>query len=445
MPVKSRLFVSQTKNVMHRELANLFALLKSIGLFSNYPLIIKTYIEIAEVYQKNNAYGKALHYYKLALRFQDKYLPNNPIQKVGLFSLLGDLYFLQKDKDLGLDCYLNALTLLRKYDPNKNNHIEYLLKIGRLYYNNNKMGKALLLFHEALQILTSCKNKQDFLYIAIAYDFLGKIYLAMHDFKHANYYFVKCLEIQTEFKLFAEIADTYDNFGDLALLENKLTAASINYNFALDIRKGLNLSSAFLAKSYHNLGKLCKANKEFEKAITNLNLALKFMNTSSAFSLELALTYRELADVYYALTQDKSQQSLLTRTHRLHFSYLKKVIFILNLIDPKGDLIIECFQEMGIYYKSYNLLQESLKNFLKAINYQEINMRDSPKLANNYEHIADIYVEQKRTSLALKYYIRAYDIKKIFVAENVTTVELKQLETKIHQQQANNSTKAYFI
>jgi len=257
-----------------------------------YPESLEYLKSLLELYtQSGDSLKKAKVYNKVGLCCYNVGIYDDAIRA---FHSAMQLAMEQKDNLLLASCYQN---------------------VGVLFAELKRQKEAMDYYQKALDLYRIQKNRQD---EAGILQNIGIIYSDQKKEKEALGYYLSALKIYNELDDSLSMAEMYLNLGSLYEEQADFLKSLSYYNKALSIFLKEDYKFG-IAYGYISLGSVNKKMGEYEKALDLLQKSLQFSKKISLTENE-ADCHRELADIYFALTDYKSAFEELYEYETLHDS-----------------------------------------------------------------------------------------------------------------------------
>jgi len=410
------------------------------------------YFFIAEMYNKNNEYEKALYYYNQTIEMKHRVgLDDMPTEEDNI-----TLYYKISTIHLKLNNYTEALKYcnkaLRIFDfniilankqkkkdgdgnndteQNKiNNEIAGLYNIiGEIYYKQNEYKKALEYFAKAIEIYKKLPHKDestseddinvcDCYAVSATYSNIGKIYKNINDYESAlkNYHnAIKFSliddkeESQVLYELIEEIVELlkndvdgkYQNFDTvmiyadeciICLKINKLEK-TFDVNITINSVNELEIAEAydFIGNIYTKIKEQNKANEFYDKALKSYNKAVENNKSSD--------DYEELI--------------------KLHKKIL--AIKIKKYGEDHAD-VATSYNRIGLAYSRFGNRKKALEYYNKSLEIRKnVLGEENANTATSYNNVGLIHYKLTEYEKALEYQNKALEIRRKVLGENHTT------------------------
>ena len=336
--------------------------------------LAEAYNNIGVIYDNQGKTKKALEYYFLCLKIQEKIQvehPNDIENKTGMAY-----------------CYNN---------------------IGYLYNNQGQIEKALEYYFLSLKLKEEMKDKKG---VANSYNNIGVIYNDQGEIEEALKYFFLCLKLREAIEMEHPddivnnkgIADSYNNIGFIYEKQEKIKKALKHYFLSLRLRKEFKDKKG-MAESYHNIGNtLCELDS-LEKGMRYLQLGLGLVK-ELGFKARISDDYSAIAR--WQLNSGQVQDALESGLKAMvmakeigNVEYIKRAANLLSDVyrklgnahpksPPRGGLVAGAYWEKALeYYELEIEMRDSIVN--------EENTKATIRQQMKYEHEKEqIIAEQAR-------------------------------------------------
>ena len=191
------------------------------------------------------------------------------------------------------------------------------------------------------------------LHVAANYHQLGICAQVQLQYKKAEKYFLKTLEIVTRLKLTAKLADIYHQLSSIFRLQNNFEKATEFINKAQAIREEFGYKRK-AAKGFYELSILARKRKNFDEAKIFVRKALIFFE---AYGPELgrAKGYEKLGKI--AIAEKKFDEA---------FQWISKALLIFNKYRSIKD-IVALQLDLGLIFVEKGAFDKAKKTYEKAI------------------------------------------------------------------------------
>ncbi len=453
----------------------------------DFDLVKKYCIETAKKFEEKKEYVRASWYYLLAGEL-DKNVNEIQLYIKDNFSNIAHSYVLQDNLAKAKIMYSNFTRfyldrhkeiqedykILFKLYPNKKNILNGGLKLwnkhyssieDKVYFNKGKeayykfkLPLSLKYFKKSLYIKEkkNLKNNKEYYQI---YDWIGKLYMRLHQYSQALIYFQKQIEISinNDVKNRLFVANAYHEIGNcyerlysypealnyyikaLKIFRNKLDIAFVNHDISSiyeslgDYNKALKYNdlslkvfidvftenSTIVASSYSNKANIYHSMQNYDKALIYLKKSLKININERGENYYTALNHQNLGVLYQNMNlYDESLKHSRKALKIIEYTYG------LNSIEAAGT-----YNNMGILYRLIGKNLESLKYFNKALYIKEKVLGIKHKsTANSYASIGLLYKKMKKYYEAYYYAQKFFAISLVSLDKNFTILNVNQKE-----------------
>lgn len=258
--------------------------------------------------------------------------------------------------------------------------------------------------------------------IGIGKEKLGSWYLKISDLFEDNGNYLMSLNYSSKALVIYEkdgndslLAATYNNIAYAYNgLGNYRTALQFNEKVLKIVKRLFDSSNSEIARGYGNISMTYINLPEFDSALKYMQKAVLIFTASDDSSHkdeDLASSYNVLSVIYEGLGESLTA-----------LEFAEKYLTICEKINRKINQII-----IQPNYHNIGSINYSLKNYAKAIEYQEKDIqsreiifgKSNPILANAYSNIGLTYLASKDFKMALKYENKSIDIlEKVFDSNN---------------------------
>jgi len=232
----------------------------------------------------------------------------------------------------------------------KQDNVDVLVKLGRLYYVLGRYQESLAILLKSLELEPSG---------AVQHYLLGLVLEKTDNIPQA----IRAYQEATTFN--PKFFDAYNNLGNLLLKTGKIEQAQSAYCKAIDAKPNH-------FGSHLNLGNILLSQQKIEEAIASYQTALQLSPNNPDILCNLGVAYQEqnnlfqsylcLGDAYYF--QEKYEEALIEYQKALK-NNIGNVTFYLRLAN--------CYKALGQYEKAIEVCRESLLIYPTAVNlYQHL-------------------------------------------------------------------------
>jgi tetratricopeptide (TPR) repeat protein len=198
---------------MNKALENLektTKIITSISSGSSYQLILaKAFKAVGTLYFKYNDLNKSLSYFSQAYTIYESCFGQCSPQGADMYQEFSKIYLAAKDYSNALNYFAGALDIYRKiYGESSREVVEVLIKIAKTKYEIKDYNDVMQILAKAEKIFNayeSSKQVSDSIILCEIYHLFGKSSKKLQDYKNANEYLNKCLNVYNK----AEAQDNY--------------------------------------------------------------------------------------------------------------------------------------------------------------------------------------------------------------------------------------------
>ncbi|MFX1478503.1 MAG: tetratricopeptide repeat protein [Promethearchaeota archaeon] len=374
-------------------------------------------------------------------------------EKPGFLYILGLLYDRLKRYGDTEQSYLDALKIIRNYEPNEFDSSVHqllgliLLELGSLYVSLNRFKKAEEIYLQSYQLFKELKfeiwaQKDDEKILvsdlglettASSLRALGDIYFQTNRIEESVQAYSESLNI---FKKLVEkcgpqaytsqIADTYIKLGQVYEFAGEVKKAENEYLEALDIYieeakedpedlDDVAYVRALLGFIYAKTERKEEAERSLLEALNiRKNLVARFQDR---YLPQLAGTHHDLGNFY----------NNSGRFEEAEFAYNEALKIRQDLAERSPETYLldlsETHNNLGILYTNLGKIEEAEQSYLKAIRIEQDLVEKyheaySPQLAKTLDNLGDFYVDLERSEKAEEAYKEALKIRKSLMEQN---------------------------
>lgn len=299
--------------------------------------IANAYSNIGNIYWHQRDLDKALDYQLKSLKLREGALystkAGNDRAVANSLSNIGNIYYEMEKPDIALEYQLRALALMRSAGD-KEGEANALTNIGNAYGSKNETAKALKCFTDALHIYEEMENKSN---VAISYFNMADVYFVDKDYKQAERYQLKSLDIATEINDLEGVRDANEGLYETYQATGVYDKAFDHYKKFISARDSLQ-------------------NEENTKATVRLEMNYEFEKKEAAAKLE------EEKKEAIALAESKKQQAVIWTICGVLLLVLGFGIFVYRSYLQKQKANIEVT-------KQKHIIEEKQKEILDSIHY----------------------------------------------------------------------------
>ncbi|TPN87275.1 CHAT domain-containing protein [Aquimarina algicola] len=285
---------------------------KSISVRSSLTNRIKANEAQAKIYRRRGDSDKVISFLEKNFKvLQSLRTPKNYLLFKNL-NLTGICYKDKGEYDEALKYYSKAININNKIikEEGRNYGSSVYNNIGVVYKYKGEYDKALFYFRKALKENTKIRRYEHPSSVALYHNNLANTFRLRKEYNIALKYYFKALRIRekTLAPNHSDLADSYNDIGELYIATQQYDSATFYYNKALKIRKHVyEENNMYVADSYTSIAKLFFDQQEYSQSLI-------YHQKARAIRLELlgthhpkvALSYRHIAKVY-TIQQDYNQ------------------------------------------------------------------------------------------------------------------------------------------
>jgi len=252
-------------------------------------------LRIAKSYKKLHKYSNSIKYLNKALIEAKKY--KSIYFEISILNSFGEVYSETGDIDKAINIYNQAL-LVSKTNNLKDRLAEIYRLIGEVYEESEKYDLAIENYKKSINLYNLIKDMGN---EALTNSFMGELYRdKLSDFKIALEYFLKSSEIYNKINSESlDVADGYNNIGQLYLYTGKSDNAIKYFNLALNIKKLiLDSNHIEIGEIIGNIGMAYYFQKKNISSEKYLKQALKIFNENYITNDYVSKTYANLGTIY---------------------------------------------------------------------------------------------------------------------------------------------------
>lgn len=344
---------------------------------------------------------------------------------------LADLFYQQNNYDAALENYENALQILSQrssFDRHAVGQIQ--MRLGRTYEKKCLHDKSLKAFQEALDLFSMIFEDTHQIIVYLHYK------IACMCKKHENHAntleaFKKALDHQLHSISinYSQLAEIYDNLGDLMIEQNEIGIANYYCEQSLEIRSkhspnDVSVSYANMAILKTHQEQYLEAQQLFQKAIEEFSPDSRIVPKDSLGKncVQLALTYNKLGEYNKAM----------------------ETISMANQVQLSDDQNLNSLiaYATGYIYQMQNQYDEALKYYEEVLSKSHL-VADDKTLAMACMQIADIYYDQKQFALAIEYCKKRLNYKPTNAALNAIYQSLARIYVAFGQEEEQMKVEYY--
>lgn len=280
------------------------------------------YYNIALIYKINNNTDSAIYYYNKGLEYN---FQNKDMYADFLWNL-AELYRLTGNLSMALEKSLTLRNLVESKQTKKYSYRVYNL-LALCYQGIMEYDLALEYYSKSSEQALIKENEG---FVGVIYANIGELFYDQNKLNLALKYFEKGIKLEKEYKLYANLGNSFNVIADIYLKLNKpdsteyyLNLAKLN-NIKSDNQRGL-------AKTYYEYSKVHLKNNKVDSAIYYLN---KTIDLSSKLNSNILLkdAYRSISDVYFK----KENYKKAIEYHHLFFEIHNKIFNVKKISNTKA-------------------------------------------------------------------------------------------------------------
>jgi signal transduction histidine kinase/uncharacterized protein HemY len=357
--------------------------------------------------------------------------PNNPQQLKQLFDLAKNQYRNNDPQALASTIKLAERSLKAEQMDMYADANELL---GRIYIYTGNISKAEDCFKHAFE---HWESMRDSLRISFLYSYLGEVNFVRCNYKDAEYFYLKSLDIKKARKDTSNFSYSYNALGNVEFEKCQYHKALQWYNKALDLNTKYNnvrgecYTYNALGNIYFEINDLATAKKYFQKALnigkeyelakniayslnqlaiienkkgnrnTAINLYTESLETSKELSSKngIARSYLGMGEVFQSMGQnDKALE------------YYHKSLKLFEELDSKKN-IAQCHENIGNVIYMMREFEDARESYKKA---REINLEIGylKGVASCHRRIGNSYYQEKKYEACIPEYKKSIKIQK---------------------------------
>ncbi len=287
-----------------------------------------------------------------------------------------------------------------------------LIKIGDIFFEEEKYSEALVLYCQAEEITKNINNGKNILRGQALKD-IGSSYYNMNDYNNALNYYIQALKIiektlgKTHFFYLETLAGIAHSYYDL----NNYAKSIEYFNLTLSTtKKILGKNNTDYATFLNNIGYAYYEAGEYQNALESLTQSLKiFGKIHGKDNPEYATLLNNIGLVYINLGDNQNALNLIIQATEIR----KKVLGEEN-IDYIGSL-----NNIGLVYNEIGEYQKSLEYFTQALDIsKKVLGENHSECANILDNIGSVYDNMGDYKNALKYSNQTLKIREIALGKD---------------------------
>lgn len=350
----------------------------------------ETYIQIAQIYQTEKLYDKALEYYRRALPIVDT--------KLDLWQQIGNTFLDQNQSDSAIYYFTKVVQLAEK-NKDESTAIQALQK--QVFALQTKGDwQAVLSKDEA--ILNRVQSQRNDKLLAICYNNLGYDYLQIKDYKNAINNFEEAEKANKNTKkldeavLFTNLGIAYQNTGDLKNAINYVRKARALLNNRGDKKQYAYLSH-MMSNIYYKNKDIYNALAFNEDALIEANALGDKQILSESYNTA-ALIHQELHDYEKALDYYKKHLALrdsFLLEERLRQQSLLQQQYLLERAEKEIKILISNQEIKDLTIGQLNLEKEKLELASKSLLLEAEKQENELALLRKEQEVQDATLKNK--------------------------------------------------
>ena len=394
----------QSMGRMHREKGELNQALKlysealrckkiEVGL--NHQDLASVYIEMGYCHAEKNDREAAEPIFDEALRLMEQAEPTDE-NEAELLTIQGIMHNMADEKDEGLECYEQALDILKNKCPQKKGKIAVLLNlIANEHVARGENRRAFKLFEESLK----CRKEMvGFVHVDVATTLVNMA--TLHQQREKWEKALRCLEEALRIRKLRlgdseKVAQTLELIGNLSKEIGQLKKAEMAYEDALRILRGLHGDNhVSVANILHEMGDLMDDISEYDEAINNFSECLEIRKRA------LGYDHEDVAETLYSMgfalhNQGEEEEALdclddALQVRRQHFG-------------ADHELVGDCLNIMGFIESKKGEHEIAFELLDEALEIRQ-NNGSTLKAADTMKNIGNIHKDRKEYVAALDCY-----------------------------------------
>ena len=216
------------------------------------------------IYKEQGMYSLALDCYFKSLKIKEK--ANDKKGIASSLSNIGEIYRNMKDPQKALEYFEKGLAI-RKEIKDLKGGANVMCNKATVFYDQKEYDRALENYFAAIEIYEEAGITKGIMLAGI-YHNIGIIYVERDQFKEADHYLSKALQLRKAINHKAGIATSLLSFGNLMSRQKKYGEAERNYLDALTLAKEIG-HMEWLRSVHRDLAELYKVTGKHEKALNH--------------------------------------------------------------------------------------------------------------------------------------------------------------------------------
>lgn len=306
--------------------------------------------------------------------------------KADSFFLSGNLADAQKE-------YEKELAV---YQKNQDKHRIALAKsnVAVMYLFKNDFETAIKLCREGLAVLPS-KSETDTTRFRI-YKFMGLYFANKRAIDSSNHYYDLIEKLIEKNKSVALHSDIISFYNEIAVKNLELLKLKKAENYLKKAEASLYLDKSFdKSPIYANFGLCYLLQRKYQNAITAYDKALSLHTSNSLIHYYLL----QKGYCLQRLNKIDNAAEIYTNAWKEYQSFIKR-----NKAQNDINFEMSYYKKIGFFEQKRNQFSRAKMAFFRAISLEQNNMVPSIILAESHRGLAEVYLAEKKTTLALEEY-----------------------------------------
>lgn len=308
--------------------------------------VARSYINDASKFFDNKDYNNALNSYLLAENVYSNLNYTDNIEVSGLYNMIGRCYMQLRDYNKAKDFFEKSLPISEKL-LNEQLNFENYINLMKIYCSDGKNQELALDYGRKAEKSALNYYGAQSSELSEVYSNAGKIYNANNDYKNAEMYFNKALNIISD--LYGDnhekSAVVYDDLADMYQKQGKYEKAEEYLMKAEEIFK-YNSNDYWLGVVYGDLGDLYCDKKDYESALTYYNQCLSIYKKLDNVDFDKAECQYNMAIAHFGLKDYEECKKDFLLAHQICES-------MSNKSELTEKLISKIKENLEIYYNYY--------------------------------------------------------------------------------------------
>lgn len=327
-----------------------------------------------------------------------------------------------------------------------------LIELGHLFHDVGNYDSSILFHSKALSLALSNGFS---LQVSLAYQGISKSLLWQSKYDSAKLYLTKAEAVSKKNNDFTDLANIYNNLGNIYLQEGDRNEALKQYILTAKIQDSLVHDPLGQSGALANIGNIQYQMGNFDKALEYARVAQNMsaknnLNKNLAYTSQLigrifrkqkkldkALSeYEKALELYLAMGLTREACETYLSVGNIYFDKSdfnvaqKKYKTALSIAKQSSN-----YPMQGVIYSAIGITFQNLKNFPTAISYMDSaftigkKINDQYTILDSYEVLSQIYASQNKYKESLNYFQKFIDLRdSLTQAEN--KIEIEELELK---------------